>query len=409
MPSPSPLAARLADVGGGPDMHALLAELRATEPVAWCEARRCWVVTSHELVRAALEDPRLSNRRTAGLVRAQLPQEHWTRAADFERIVSGMMLMHDGASHQRLRSHGNRGLTPGVLERVRPAVVRIADELLDGCGARRQFDLVSDFALAFPARVIAALFHLPEEGRDRFQVPSEALARFFGGTLRDPLADATAANSAGLELEAFFRELLARRKREPAQDLMGLFLAGQSEHGLTDDEICAQCIVLLAGGHVTTRSQIANAIHALLSTTGAWRELCLQPELAPSAVEESLRFDSSVPFVFRLAAEDLSLGGRAIEEGQMLLLGLSAANRDPAVFPDPDRFDIHRPPSRRHLAFGQGPHYCMGAGLARLELEVALTAIARRMPGLRLDPERPPKRWCESLVFRGFESLALRC
>ncbi len=409
MPEPSKLAERLGRISEIADLHAYLKELRTNEPVAWCAARQCWVVTSHALVQAALEDERLSNRRTAVIVRSQLPEDRWALAADFERIMSSMMLMHDGEAHHRLRSHGNRGLAPHTLERMRGTVEQIAKELLDKCIEQGEFDFVAEFTQPFPARVIAALFHLPRDDRDVFQAPSEAIARFFGGTLRDPVADASAANRAALELEAFFHELLSQRKVHPGDDLMSLFLNAQREHQLTDAEICAQCIVLLAGGHVTTKNQLANAVHALLSTPGSYPRLCAQPDLAERATAESLRFDSSVPFVFRLAAVDLELGGQHVRAGQLVLLGLTAANRDPAVFKDPDQFDLGRPASQRHLSFGQGPHYCIGAGLARMELEVALSALARGMPGLRLDPARPSRRWCESLVFRGFESLPLLC
>ena len=409
MHTPSEYSAFLGNLPEINDLHAALSALRSAEPVAWCESRQCWVVTSYQLVQSALEDPRLSNCRTEIMIRSQVGEGRAFLAADFERIVSGMMIMHDGSSHHRLRSLGNRGLTPYVLERVRMKVAGIADELLDACLKKRNFDLVADFSQPYPARVIAALFDLPEQDRDMFQEPSEAIARFFGATIRDPEVDAVAANQAAVKLEDFFRGLLRERKKHPTDDLLCLFLRGQDESRLTDSEVCAQCIVLLAGGHVTTKNQIANAVHALLSVPDVYRQLCTSPELAEKAVEETLRFDSSVPFVFRLATERLQLGCREIFAGDMVLLALTAANRDPDVFEDPNRLNLNRSAKPRHLTFGVGPHYCLGAGLARMELSVALKGISQRMPGLHFDSLRMPVPVCDSLVFRGFESLPLEC
>jgi cytochrome P450 PksS len=268
-------------------------------------------------------------------------------------------------------------------------------------------DVVAEVAQPFPAIIIAELFGIPEADRPRFQTWADAMAKFFGAALGNPEENARAANDGAVQLEQYFLELLRKRGNKPGTDLMGLFIAGQNEGRLTPEEVCHQCILLLNAGHVTTIDQLANAVYALLTHPDQCKRLRAEPALAKSAVEEVLRFDPAVPLIHRIALEDLEIRGKVIRKGQVVYLGIAAANRDPAVFRDPDRFDIGRP-NNRHLAFAEGPHICLGAGLARRELEIGLATLSRRMPRLRLDEERPPRRRCESLVFKGFHTLPVR-
>jgi cytochrome P450 PksS len=230
------------------------------------------------------------------------------------------------------------------------------------------------------------------------------MAKFFGGTLGDKVRDAQAANSAALELEAFFLKLLKKRRRQPTGDLMSLFLVGQEAGKLSAEEVCCQCVLLLVAGHVTTIDQLSNAVHALATNPGQWELLRKSPDLMASAIEEILRFDGAVPFVNRVARQDLQLGDKTIAAGQLVYLSLLAANHDPAVFDEPHRFDVMRK-GPANVAFGQGRHVCLGGNLARLELEVGLSALASRCANLRLDPARPAIRQCTSLSFRGFQTL----
>jgi cytochrome P450 PksS len=384
--------------------YLLFRRLREGDPVHWSEPIQAWVLTRYPDVLQALRDPRLSNRRTDYLVNFQLRNSDPALAADYARISEGMMLMKDGADHHRLRVLGNGGFTPSLLDRSLPLIQRVMDELLDQVQGRSRFDVVADLAQPLPAVVIAELFGIPPEDRRLFQQWSDDAAQFFGGTLGDPEPAARAANAAALELERYFAALLEQRRRAPGDDLMSLLLAGQAEGKLSAEEVCHQCVLLLVGGHVTTIDQFANAVHAFLEHPDQLRKLRDNPGLIRSAVEEALRYDGAVPFIHRVAAADLEIGGRAIRRGQAVYLGLAAANRDPELFAEPDRFDITRT-NNRHLSFGAGPHVCLGGGLARRELEVGLLTLFRRMPTLRLDGEDRPKRRCESLVFRGFHRL----
>jgi pimeloyl-[acyl-carrier protein] synthase len=407
LPLSSQIDADLANPAVLAEPHEMFDQLRREEPVYWSDPLSSWFVTSHEIVTAALRDPRLSSVRTEAFVLAQLGPENAKLAADFQRVVGAMMLMKDGEDHRRLRILGNHGLTPSMLHRSRPMIEQIVNELLSAVADKGRMDIMADLAQPLPAQVIAALFDIPESDRDLFQEASDAMAKFFGATLGDKSTDARAANAATRKLEAYFLKLIEERSRRPGQDLMSLFLAGQKEGKLTAEEVCCQCILLLVAGHVTTIDQLSNAVHALLTHRDELERLQQDPALLESAVEEAVRFDTAVPMIYRLAKEDVVLGGKTIRAGQIVHLCLIAASHDPAAYAEPHRFDITRA-AGRSLAFGQGIHICMGGGLARCELEIALSALLARCPNLRLDPDHPPQRNCASLAFRGFHLLAVR-
>ena len=198
---------------------------------------------------------------------------------------------------------------------------------------------------------------------------------------------------------------MVQRRCKPGHDLMSLFLA-QQEQGLWDEEdLSAQCVMILVGGHVTTIDQLCNGAHALLKHPAQWQKLREQPELIHAAVEEVLRYDTSVPFIHRIARENLVIRGQHIPKGQFVFLGLASANHDPEQFSNPERFDITRTPNR-HVAFGHGPHLCLGGELARRELEIGFGTLFRRLPDLQFAAQ-PAELRCESLLLRGFKSMPL--
>jgi cytochrome P450 PksS len=385
------------------DPHALFRRMRREDPVHWSDRLQAWVLTRYADVARAFRDPRLSADRTDVFVNFQLRGGDPAVAADYVRMGRQQMLMKDGADHHRLRTLGNHGFTPSLLERARPMIQRVMDGLLDAVAGRKQWDVVRDLARPLPAVVIAELFDVPARDRDFFQEASDALAKFFGGTLGDPEADARAANAATLQLEQYFTDLIEKRRETPGHDLMSLLIAGQEAGRISAEEVCCQCILLLTAGHVTTIDQLSNAVYTLLRHPDQLQKLRDDPALIKSAVEETLRYDAAVPFILRIAREDLDVVGKTIRKGQFVYLGLAAANRDPEAFTDPDRFDVARA-NNCHLAFGAGPHVCIGGGLARRELEIGLLTLFRRAPRLRLI-EGGSRRRCESLVFRGFHSL----
>lgn len=403
MRTPAPVD--FSDVSAVETLHPLLAQLQTHDPVAWSDQLNGWIITRYEDVAAALRNPALSSQRVEVMVRSQVRNGGPSPAPDYERITRTQMLFRDGAEHHRLRVLGNRGFTPTSLERARPLIQKVVDGLIDRVAAHGEMDLVRDFSQPLPALVIAELFGIPEADRAQFQAWGDDVALLTGFSQGDPQREAHSANEAMRSLEAYFLNLLQLRGKQTGDDLMSLLVAGQAEGRLTAEEVCSQCILILVAGHITTIDQLANSVYALLTHRDQWEHLCRDPSRAAGAVEETLRFDPSVVFIHRKAVIELEIGGQTIHAGEAIWLSPAAANRDPAVFADPDRFDIERSfPHGHHLSFGAGPHVCLGAGLARRELEIALATLARRLPKLRLrDPS--PRRRCASLVFRGFHTL----
>ena len=403
MSDASPPRFEFADLDALTALYPLLAKVRAEDPVHWSPQLNGWVTTRYADAAAALRDPALSSQRLALIVQYQLRHSDPAVAKDFERVCHQQMLFRNGSEHHRLRVLGNRGFTPSMLDRARPMVERVVNDLLDKVQASGRMDAIADFAQPLPAVAIAELFGIPAADRDMFQKWSDDVAKFFGGTHGDPAADGRAANDGMRALEDYFLRLIGQRRTDPGHDLVSLLLAGQAEGKLSAEEVSAQCILILIAGHVTTIDQMGNAISAFLHHPDQWRRLRDDPTKIASAVEEAIRYDTAAPFTHRIAVKETRIGDKTIKPGEVVFVGLAAGNRDPAAFADPDVFDTARA-DNNHLSFAVGPHVCLGAGLARRELAIGLAALAKRMPNLRPAAEAP-KRRCESLVFRGFYTL----
>src|SRR5262249_30264312 len=345
------------------DPYPVYHRMRQQDPVYWSDALGHWVLTRYDDVLAATRHPALSSARVEVFVRAQLRGSDPALAADYTRTHAGMMIMKDGREHHRLRVLGNHAFTPSALRRWQAVIEHVVDDLLDAALPRGRMDVIGDLAESLPAIVIAELFGIPPEDRTMFHHRSVAVARFFGGAVGDPAEAARAANQASVAQERYFRDLLEERRRQPGDDLMSLLLEGQAEGRLTAEEVTSQCSLLLIAGHTTTTDQLGNTVLALLNHPEQWRRLRDDPTLVRSAVEEGLRYDGTVQLLQRIAREDLTLRGKMIRQGDLLYLSLGAANRDPEVFPEPDRFDVGRS-DNRHLAFGAGPHHWHGMTLA---------------------------------------------
>jgi len=361
------------------------------------------VLTRYQDVVGALKDPRLSSRRVAD---RGIPVPDIFLA--LMRPVSGMlgrqMLFSDPPDHTRLRSLVARAFTPRMVQRMRERIEQIACELLDAKDGAPVVDLVHDYAVWLPLLVIAEMLGVPTKDRARFKVWSDDLALFIGGSTR-PLHVVLARAGRGVfHLQRYFRALIrARRRAAPQDDLLGALLAVEEQGDmLTEDELLANAILLLAAGHETTTNLIGNGMYALLRHPDQLTLLRREPALMGAAVTELLRYDSPVQWTGRVALEELTIGDVRVPKGQTLAIGVGAANRDPAQFPDPDRLDIRRA-DNSHLAFSHGIHYCLGAALARLEGEIAISTLLTRYPELRLLDETP--QWQENFTLRGMKCL----
>jgi cytochrome P450 len=351
-----------------------------------------------------LRDPRFTTDRS-GLLPFRLMRRVSRRHPDFVNLLDRNLLMIDGEAHRRSRGLVSKAFTPRRVEALRPRIEAVVDELLDAVAARGdgRMELVEDLAHPLPLVVIAELLGVPLEDRERFRAWSGEVVQIL-----DPLSGRGGLRPVwrGSEgLAGYFRQLLAERRRAPKDDLLSAMLEAREEgHVLDEGDLLSLCGLLLAAGHETTTNLIGNAVLALLRHPGERKRLIDDPRLLPGAVEEFLRFDSPVQLTDRVVTEDLDFRGHRFRRGQLAVCLLGAANHDPARFPDPDRLDVTRA-DRGHLAFGLGPHVCLGAPLARLETELALTGLLRRFPDFS-GPAEPPARRA-SVVLRGPSLLPL--
>ena len=358
-----------------------------------------WVLTRYDDVVAALRDPRLAKEAIASFV-----------AARFGAPVPAMglsMLDRDPPDHTRLRGLVSKAFTPRVVEGLRPRIQQIVDGLLDGVAGRRSMDLIEEFAYPIPVIVICEMLGVPVEDHERFKGWSLDIARGLDLIWLGPDSEVGRRSIAARQsLAEYFRGLIAQRRAAPRTDLLsGLIAAEEAGDKLNEVELLATCILLLIAGHETTVNLIGNGTLALLRHRDQLQRLQRDPGLIGSAVEELLRFDGPVQRTARIPSEDIVIGGRTIAKGQMVMPFIGAADRDPAQFPDPDRLDIGRA-DNRHIAFGWGIHFCLGAPLARIEGQIAIGTLVRRLPKLELAIRHPEFR--QSLTLRGLKALPVK-
>ncbi|HZU72408.1 MAG TPA: cytochrome P450 [Acidimicrobiales bacterium] len=327
------------------------------------------------------------------------------RDRSFFELMGQTMLFRDPPDHTRLRSLVNKAFTPQRVESLAPRVGGLMDELLEPVMADRRMELMGRLAYPLPARVICELLGVPAE--DHPFIVSRAPALGVGldpGPMRSPAA-VKAANRAARDLLGYLGELIDRRRRQPGPDLLSALI--EAEEGgdrLSRDELLATLGLVLVAGHETTANLIGNAICALIAHPVELARLRDDPGLDRAAVEELMRYDGPIQMSERIALEDIVLSDRVIPKGRIVILSMAAANRDPAVFEDPDRLDLNRP-QPAHVGFGGGIHFCVGAALARLESRIVIPGLLRRLPGLRLAGPRPRRR--PSFTVRGFSELHL--
>jgi cytochrome P450 len=371
--------------------------LRAEDPVHRSPLG-FWVLTRYEDVVTVLRDPRFAKEAMMAVVAVRFGIAPGT--------IGLSMLDRDPPAHTRLRSLVSKAFTPRVVERLRPHIQQIVDGLLARVEGQGSMDLIEEFAYPIPVIVICELLGVPVEDHEQFKTWSLDIARGLDAIMLP--VDSEVARRSGTARQAllgYFRGLIAERRVLPRDDLLsGLIAAEEAGDRLSEDELLATCILLLVAGHETTVNLIGNGTLALLRHPGELRRLRENPALIASAVEELLRYDGPVQRTARMPSDDVQVGGRTIARGEMVMPFIGAADRDPAQFPDPDRLDITRS-DNRHVAFGMGIHFCLGAPLARVEGQIAINTLVQRLPGLALATEKPEYR--QSLTLRGLTALHL--
>jgi cytochrome P450 len=326
-----------------------------------------------------------------------------SEAAPLREILTNRLVLSDNPDHARVRALMQQAFTPRRVELMRPAVESIANELLESFPPGQRVDLIADYADPLAARGIAHMLGLPPEDRLRFKGWTDDIYAFIGISAEPLSVRARRGTASAMELRAYLEKLFADRRQRPRDDLLtAMVVAEEQGERLTQTELFSNVVGMLNASHETTTNLIGNTILALLRRPEQWRRLTSRPELAADAVEEGLRFDSPVQMLLRRAAEDVPIGDTTVPRGDKVLVALGAANRDPVVFPDPDEFDMARD-GVKHVAFGGGPHFCLGAALGRLEGTLAVEALSRRLPYLRLTAE--PLHWRPLPIFRGLREL----
>jgi pimeloyl-[acyl-carrier protein] synthase len=384
-----------------PEFHAnpypFYHRLRAEDPVHQTP-QGFWVLTRYDDVVTALRDSRFGRAGFEPLLEAV-----YGAPTEASRLQPSM-LFRDPPDHTRLRGLVNKAFTPRVIETMRPRIQGIVDTLLDRVEDAGAMDVIADLAYPLPVTVICEMLGVPVEDHGTIKQWSADVAQSLDaiGLGADP--DLVERGRQGRQgLGDYFRGLVAERKKVPRADLLSLLIAAEEQGDkLSEGELLSTCVLLFIAGHETTVNLIGNGLYALLRHPDQLRLLRDDPSLIQSAVEELLRYDGPVDRTARITNADVELGGRQIPKGSMVVAAIGAANRDPAHFPDPDRLDITRADSR-HIAFGFGIHFCLGAPLARVEGQIAIGTLLRRRPALALATLALP--WRESSVLRGLKAL----
>jgi cytochrome P450 len=352
-----------------------------------------WALSRYDDAAMLLRDPRFGRRGFQQILESRFGRQG----------LGQSMLFQDPPDHTRLRTLVSKAFTPRVIEGMRGHIQQVVDGLLDKVKAAGRMDVVADLAYPLPVIVICEMVGVPAEDREKFRDWSYAIARSLDAIAVPNEELARRANEAQDALTGYFARLIEERRRAPRADLLSALIAAEEAGDrLTTQELFATGILLFIAGHETTVNLIGNGTLALLRHPEQMQRLRAEPGLIAGAVEELLRYDSPVQRTGRLLYEDVTIDGKTIPKGSIAVALIGAANRDPAHFPDPDRLDITRT-DNRHLAFGWGIHFCLGAPLARLEGQIAFGTLLRRFPRLALGADEVEYR--ETSTLRGLRAL----
>ena len=386
------------------DPFPFFAVLRASEPVyrtTLPDKTPLWLLSRYDDVAALLRDERFKKNRRHALTKEQLRKLPWT--PPMFRPLERNMLDLDPPDHTRLRSLVHKAFTPSLVEQMRSRTRAIADELLDRIVWTGEMDLIKDFALPLPMTIITEILGVPRKDHHKFHKWSQAVV-----SLTSPSPTLRVLPSVWKFIR-YLRQFFKLRRRDPKDDLVSaLIKAEEAGDKLNEDELLAMVFLLLIAGHETTVNLIGNGTLALIENPNEMNKLLSEPSLVKPAVEELLRYTSPVfTTTERYAREDTTIHGVTIPQGEMTLGVIGSANRDETAFENPNELQITREPNR-HLSFGQGIHFCLGAPLARMEAQIAFTTLLQRVPNLRLTKPSSSLHWRPSIFLRGLAALPLK-
>ncbi len=391
------------------DPYPTYRRLRDEDPVHWADPWGQWLLSRYEDVVRVLREPDLFG--SAGWESRFLDR---FSEADRERLPNlvahfrpaAFLSITDPPAHARMRRPVVRTLTPRVIASVQPFIERVIEQLFDDVERAGSFDAIRDFGYPLPGSVITEMMGLPLNDRDRFLAWSEDVVDFVS-TGSPSIDRAVQAEASMASIRTYLDAFITARRTDPDKGIISLLVeSGGLADPLTQDELIATATAVITAGHETTANLIGNGVLALLRDPSQCDRLRAEPELAEKAVEEFLRYDAPLQRFRRVARRDVEMRGKVIHEGQLVMAFGGSANRDPAVFTDPDSLDVGRV-DNPHLAFGNGIHFCVGAALSRLEGRIVFERLPARFPRLRLDPEAPPV-WRRNIAFRGLDTLPVR-
>jgi hypothetical protein len=377
--------------------YASLKDWRERDPIHWNPVLQRWMVLRHRDVQRLCRHPTFSSRsRNARKLPALL---RWWLKPLLNGILNSM-LFQDAPEHTRLRQSVNTAFLPKIMADLAPKIEKTAHELLDKVAAQGRMDLIAAYAFPLPVIVISELLGVAPEDRALFRKWSNSITAIVVRP-KVGLKDLLRANASAREMRRYFDKLFALRRAEPREDLVSHLLR-LPPGSLNADELFSMCMLILIAGHETTTNMIGLSVKALLENPDELARLRADPTLMDRAVDELLRYDSSVQALARVCIEDTELDGKAIKKGDTLMLSLAAANRDPEFTDDPDRLRLDRG-AAGGVTFGHGPHFCLGAALTKLEMKIALGALFARFPNLKLEPQ--DYHWVPALSHRGLHRL----
>lgn len=337
---------------------------------------------------------------------SRMPNLDLRLIGDFFSVVKKMMVMSDDNEHTMRRKAAASGFEDKILEQFASKLEESVKSLVLNIKNKERFDFVEEVARKLPSLVLADLFCIPEKDRENFMKWSNIMTGFFGGASQYRNEDGIEVNGAALSLKKYFTELVAVRRADPGRDYVSIILSMQQRFNLTDDEVISQLIMMLVAGMATTTDQLANIMFLLAQHPGIQEDVRNNPVLIPKMIEELKRFDPAVTFIFRVARKETVIGGQPIKVGDVMFISTHAINRDLPESEKPEELNIHRAFS--NFSYGHGPHYCIGAKLARMEMKSLFEALFRELPPLHLDEVKESERDHYSLSFSGFKTLHLR-
>jgi cytochrome P450 len=371
------------------DPYPLLRQLQQECPVYWSESIGGWIVTRYDDIVPTFRDvAHFSNYGRFAKTVEYLPPTDRQRLAPFENHYrQKSLLQSDPPDHTRLRALMTKPFSATNVEAMRPKIKKIVNDVIDSVEPRGQMDVIRDLAYPLPFSVLGSIMGLPDERQDDIKHWADEIL-LFQGVNRPPVALLERSQMALLAMRSFLTDLVNEKRRHPADDVISQMVAAEAEgNRLTEQELVYTCVTILGAGHETTTSLIGNGLYTILAHPEQWRKLRHNPSLLNSAIEEMLRFESPVARQPRVIKDDIELGGKTLQKGQVAFQMLNAANRDPDYFTAPDMFNIERQ-NNKHLAFGMGIHFCLGAGLARTEAQEVFKAVMERLPHLQLSSEK---------------------